>query len=353
MKKISFICCLLIQTLSVWTQTERNIDLKLYGHIQYNLDKFDQDKNSYFSLGEQDFFVTAKLTDRISFLGETVVKYDAATSSKFAPSIERAQMKWDYFRNHSIILGKIHTPVNTWNDEYHHGRLFFPSIDRPMFFNTMVPVHTSGLAFRGQYLGRLNFGYDVVLGNGISSTDIYDSSTNKALMMGMHMRPDEFTRIGVSYNKDYMPTNNPGVHSGHSTYNSGYKGALNFELYSLSIKRFTEQYEFMSETGYGVNTTDSLGKAENFSTYNYLGVKLKEVNTIYAVADYMHISDNDLHAAPGKQLKTAIGYKYEFSETCNVKFQVERTIAADNNLSHRGDLHVERFDFKFQLAYGF
>ncbi len=353
MKKLIIASGLILNAWAGWSQTDRNVDLKMYGHIQYNLDKFDQDKNSYFSLGEQDFFVTARLTDRISFLGETVVKYDAATAAKFAPSIERAQMKWDYFGNHSIIMGKIHTPVNTWNDEYHHGRLFFPTIDRPLFFSTMVPVHTSGISFRGQYLGRLNFGYDLVVGNGISSTDVYDVSTNKALMMGMHIRPDEYTRIGASYYNDYMPTNKPGVHSGHSSYNSGYKGALNFELYSLSIKRFTDQYEFMSETGYRVNTTDSLGVAENFSSFNYIGVKVKDVNTVYALADFMHVSDKDLHAAPGKQLKTAIGYKYEFSETCNVKFQVERTIAADDHLNHHGALHVERYDFKFQLAYGF
>lgn len=353
MRKIIVFSCLLFNSVLSKAQTDRNVDLKMYGHIQYNLDKFDQDKNSYFSLGEQDFFVTAQLTDRISFLGETVVKYDAATSAKFAPSIERAQMKWDYRNNHSITLGKIHTPVNTWNDEYHHGRLFFPTIDRPLFFSSMVPVHTSGVSFRGQYIGSMSFGYDLVIGNGISSTDVYDASYNKAVMAGVHTRPDDNTRIGVSYYNDYMPTNKPGVHSGHSSYSSGYKGALNFELYSLSIKRFTDKYEFMSETGYGVNTTDSLGKAENFSSFNYLGVKVKDVNTIYAVVDYMHIADNDLHAAPGKQLKTAIGYKYEFSETCNVKFQVERTIAADNHLSHHGDLHVERYDFKFQLAYGF
>ncbi|MEN9334155.1 MAG: hypothetical protein RLY35_1335 [Bacteroidota bacterium] len=353
MKKTILFCGVLLQVAHGWAQSERNIDLKMYGHMQYNMDKFDQDKNSYFSLGEQDFFVTAKLTDRISFLGETVVKYDAATSAKFAPSIERAQMKWDYFGNHSIIMGKIHTPVNTWNDEYHHGRLFFPTIDRPLFFSTMVPVHTSGVSFRGQYLGRLNFGYDLVIGNGISSTDAYDASTNKAVMAGMHIRPDENTRIGVSYYNDYMPINKPGVHSGHAGYNSGYLGPLNFELYSLSIKRFTDQYEFMSESGYGINTTDSLGRAENFASFNYLGVKVKEVSTIYALADFMHIADNDLHSPRGKQMKTAIGYKYEFSETCNVKFQVERTISSDTHLNNQGDMQVERYDFKFQLAYGF
>jgi hypothetical protein len=109
----------------------------------------------------------------------------------------------------------------------------------------------------------------------------------------------------------------------------------------------------MSESGYGINTTDSLGRAENFASFNYLGVKVKEVSTIYALADFMHIADNDLHSPRGKQMKTAIGYKYEFSETCNVKFQVERTISSDTHLNNQGDMQVERYDFKFQLAYGF
>jgi hypothetical protein len=75
---------------------QRNTQLKIYGHLQYNYDKVgDENADSYFSLGEQDFFVTSNLSDRVSFLGETVVKYDNSTASKFAPSVERAQLKFD------------------------------------------------------------------------------------------------------------------------------------------------------------------------------------------------------------------------------------------------------------------
>lgn len=173
MKKLLFIA-LLISTTFGFSQEISNVQFKMYGHVQYNLDNIGKTNNSYFAEGEQDFFVTADLADKVSFLSESILKYDAMTSTKFSPSIERAQVKWDYYGNNSLIMGKFHTPLNTWNDEYHHGRIFYPTIDRPTAFGSIVPLHTLGLDIRGQYLGRLNFGYDLVVGNGISSTDVSD-----------------------------------------------------------------------------------------------------------------------------------------------------------------------------------
>ena len=70
---------------------------------------------------------------------------------------EKMQLLYDYYKNHSIIIGKIHTPVNYWNDVYHHGRVFFPSIDRPTSFSYLVPLHNLGIQFQGQNLGKWNF----------------------------------------------------------------------------------------------------------------------------------------------------------------------------------------------------
>src|SRR5665647_1763752 len=40
--------------------------------------------------------------------------------------------------NNNIIIGKIHTPLNYWNDTYHHGRFFFPTIERPLIFGSNI-----------------------------------------------------------------------------------------------------------------------------------------------------------------------------------------------------------------------
>lgn len=80
-----------------------------------------------FSLGEQDLFITSEITQRLSFLGETVFKYSPDSPTDFDISIERIILKYNYFGNHSVLLGKHHTPINYWNDTYHHGRVFFPT----------------------------------------------------------------------------------------------------------------------------------------------------------------------------------------------------------------------------------
>ena len=57
-----------------------------------------------FSLGEQDLFITSTLTDRFSFLGESVFKYSASSPTLFDISIERIVIKYNIKGNHNILV---------------------------------------------------------------------------------------------------------------------------------------------------------------------------------------------------------------------------------------------------------
>jgi hypothetical protein len=331
---------------------QRNTQLKVYGHLQYSYDDLtDAGADSYFSLGEQDFFVTSNLSDQISFLGETVVRYDNATASKFAPSIERAQFKYDYYKNHSLIVGKMHTPVNYWNDVYHHGRLFYPTIDRPTSFSYMIPLHSLGARAQGQNLGKLNFGYDVSATNSIASTDVFDSSLNKSITAALHIKPIEGMRIGGSYYNDYMSSNTPGAHTGHGSGNPAYKGAVNFEIACFSFAYFGEHLEVLSESAYNRNRTDSLGVAENYSQFVYAGLRFKEKHVAYGLFDFMDMSEKELHTVPINVVKLGLGYKWDILYNCVLKIQLERLESGDDHLFHNHN--SIRYDFRCQLAYGF
>lgn len=331
---------------------QRNTQLKVYGHLQYNYDDLtDKGADSYFSLGEQDFFVTSNLSDRISFLGETVVRFDNATVSKFAPSIERAQLKFDYYKNHSLIVGKMHTPVNYWNDVYHHGRLFYPTVDRPSSFSFLIPLHSLGFRLQGQNLGKLNFGYDLSATNSIASSDIFDSSLNKSLTAAVHIKPIEGMRIGGSYYNDYMSSNTPGAHTGHGTGNPGFKGAVNFELACFSFAYFGKHLEILSESAYNKNRTDSTGVSENYSQFVYAGWRFKEKHAAYCLFDFMDMSERELHTIPVNIVKLGLGYKVDLLYNCVMKLQVERLESGDDHLFH--DHNTIRYDIRFQLAYGF
>jgi CRISPR/Cas system CMR-associated protein Cmr5 small subunit len=325
-----------------------------FGHLEYTLDYLDH-ADQYFSIGEHDFFVTSKINDKISFLGEYVIRFNGNSATSFLPSIERSLVKFNYYKNHNLIFGKIHSPVNYWNDVYHHGRLFFPVIDRPTSFSYLVPLHTLGLQLQGQNIGESNFGYDIVLGNGISSSDVFNDNLDLSLTAAFHFKPKEGMRIGASYYYDFLEKNISGVHSGHSAPRSHYtgtlyKGALNYHLLSFSFANFNSKYELLNEFTYNATKTDTLGLANNFSNFLYAGVRIKEKHVPYLLVDYMNIDKKDLHTYEYMINKFALGYKHEFSHLINVKVQAEYL-----NFMKQSPQHTmsNRYGLRVQLAYGF
>lgn len=325
-----------------------------FGHLDFGYRPGDS-SNAYFSLGEHDFFVNSKLRNNISFLGEYVIRYNENSATKFLPSIERSLVKINYKGNHSIIAGKIHTPLNYWNDVYHHGRLFFPTIERPIVFSYLIPLHTLGVQLQGQNLGKRNWGYDVVLGNGISSNDFFKAGTNMSLTAAFHIKPSPYTRIGASIHTDFLPNNRSGVHTGHNSSpahykDSLYKGAVDFQLASLSVAHFGNKFELLSESTYNHTRTDTLGSAHNFASFLYAGYIIKDKHVPYIIADYLNVDKKDLYTYELELLKFCLGYKYEFSHLINLKTQLEYQTQLHG--SHDHGAHND-FMIRVQLAYGF
>lgn len=347
---------------SIFMQAQQT-EVRFFGHQDVGLYNLTPDQpfgsRSAFSLGEQDLFINSQINDRISFLGETVVK--PLASGSFIPSIERARIKFDYHAQHSIIVGKMHTPVNYWNDVYHHGRLFYPTIDRPVFFDLVVPIHTLGLRFQGQNLGKLKFGYDVLLGNGISSTDVSDLSQQKSLTIAGHFRPKRHMRIGVSYYRDILDGNRAGTHSGRSSglhpEDTRYTGDITYDIFSASFASFGSRVEFLGEAAVNFSSTDSLGRAENIFSFVYLGYRVKEKNVVYAKADYTNIGSEDLHLLPQHTVKFGLGVKHEFSHLVILKIEFDRStrvpsMHGGHSMPHDHSLPNQN-NFIVQIAYGF
>lgn len=355
---ISFVLCswFIVLSTNVTQAQIRQTQFNGFGHLEFYLDRDEDGRHASFAIGEHDFFVTSSLSDKITFIGEYVIRFNGKSATNFLPSIERSLVKFNYVNNHSIIVGKVHTPVNYWNDVYHHGRVFFPVIDRPMSFSYFVPLHTLGLQFQGQNLGKLNFGYDFMVGNGISSTDVYHDSVVPSFTGSVHIRPKEGMRIGLSYYWDDLHENVPGVHSGHNTSivipdAQKYQGPVKFRLASFSFASFREKFEFLNETGFNTSNTDSTGTAKNFSQYVYAGLNVTEKSTPYFVFDYIDVADNDIHVYPLEKMKIALGYRYSFNYLLNLKVQLEKTW----EFEHFGHEHAASYGpfLRVQLAYGF
>jgi hypothetical protein len=281
-----------------------------------------QQKKSSFSLGEQDLFITSELSDRITFLGESVFKYSAPSPTLFDVSIERVIFKYNYGGNHNILLGKHHTPINYWNDTYHHGRVFFPTIYRPLMFSAgIIPLHTTGISLQGLNLGRLKFGYDLMFGNGLGSNDLTDNNAYKSVTLALHIKPFDGLRIGASYYRDVISS---GVFSSHHGGQVNiFSKSVKQQLFSGSISYFGKKVEFLSEGTMAVNKTDSTGISTSNSMYVYAGVKVKEKIVPYIRFDLLSYGNNEVYFKKDNTVAYLVGIRYQINYLAVIKFEYE------------------------------
>ena len=297
-----------------------------------------QNGKASFGFGEQDLFITSELHDRISFLGETVFKYTPGTPTDFSVSVERVVIKYNYYGNHNLLIGKHHTPINYWNDTYHHGRVFFPTIERPLLFAAnFIPLHTTGMSAQGQNLGKLRFGYDLMVGNGLGSAEVADNDSYKSITAAVHIKPVENLRLGVSYYNDVI-SKDAHVHDKHI----GWK--VNQQLFTGSVAYFGNKFEVLTEGTLALNKTDTTGSQTSTAYYLYGGYKITEKWVPYFRFDNLHYGNGEVFYTKDNTTSFLVGLRYNINYLAVVKLEYQHT-----NTQLNGD-----FDkVTFQFAVGF
>jgi hypothetical protein len=292
---------------------------QIRGFVDVN-SAYADDKVS-FALGEQDLFITSEISDRISFLGETVFKYSAPSPTLFDMSMERVVIKYNYAGNHNLLAGKHHTPVNYWNDTYHHGRVFFPTVYRPLLFSeNIIPLHTTGISFSGHDLGKLKFGYDFMVGNGIGSGDLADNDEFKSFTAAAHVKPLNNFRIGASYYSDII---SKGAKMPHSSEVVG--SEITQQLISGSLSYFSRHAEFLFEGTHVSNKSDSTGTANTIAAYAYAGCRLFGKWVPYARFDYLNFDKNEIYFHNDNTMAFIGGIRFEINYLAVVKIEFQHT----------------------------
>ena len=298
-----------------------------------------EDNKVSFGFGEQDLFITSELSDRFSFLGESVFKFTPGTPTTFSVSIERVIVKYNFAGNHNLLIGKHHTPINYWNDTYHHGRVFFPTIFRPLMFEyDIIPLHTTGVSLQGQNLGEAKFGYDLMIGNGLGSQDVLDNDKRKSITAAVHIKPAEGLRIGFSWYNDEMSAGSK-THEGK---------LINWDvrqnLFSPSIAYFGDKVEVLAESTIAINHTDTTGTKQTFTGYLYAGYKIKERLVPYIRLDRLHFQEGEILFDKNNTTSIVGGIRYNINYLTVVKleYQYEQT-----------ELEKDMNKLTFQIAIGF
>ncbi|WP_163712172.1 hypothetical protein [Mangrovibacterium lignilyticum] len=323
MKKI-FFTILIIKLVFIATPSWSQ-DTQIRGFVDV-LGKYETGDKLSFGFGEQDLFITSVLSDRISFLGETVFKFDPLSHSEFSISVERVIIDYNLKGNNDLLMGKVHTPLNYWNDTYHHGRLFFPTIERPLLFKAeIIPIHTVGVGVRGHDLGDLRFGYDLYIGNGIGSEDVKDNDKNKSISMAVHVKPAGRLRLGLSWYNDV-------ISNGADLHGRTLDWKVKQNLLTASVSTFGKKVEILAEGTAGFNKTDTTGVTKSFASYVYAGYKVTPKVIPYLRYDYLHFQEGEIYYNKNNVSSVVAGIRIELNYLAVVKleYQYEHSELSDN-----------------------
>jgi hypothetical protein len=324
------------------------LKLLLFGDTGYQTGSF-YSPHSSFEFGEFDLFATARLTDKVSVLGE--VLFSTNFDNSVGVDVERLLLTYrhnDYF---SASIGRLHTAVGYYNRAFNRGDYFQTAAARPTMFEFddqggFLPLQDLGIVLEGQLpSGKvgLNYVFEVTDGRDFglgaeSAQNNADKNNSKAVNFGLSSKPDRFTGldVGFSIRHDYLsdPLN---LHVA--------------ELLPVIYIVFTNYtYEWLNEAMY---VTHSLPGGSTFHTTGFYSQVSRRFGHFrpYFRYDYVNAPANDpIYGNPlempvvGRINGPTVGLRWDFTKYTAVKMQYTREDSR-NDLPTNGGF--AQFDFTF------
>jgi|SaaInlStandDraft_1057018.scaffolds.fasta_scaffold61222_2 hypothetical protein len=317
-------------------------NLKLFGHAEVATGE-DALISDAFELGEAALFMTGRLSSKWSILSEISLlpkRYRADTVK-----VERLRLRYEISTNHWMSFGKMHTPVNEWNDAFHHGRLFFPSIDRPFAFSEFVPIHEVGLRVSGENLGSKRLFYDLVLGSGQSAGDDVFPFGVKSFTASAGFWPTDNLKLRFAAYRDTLIDHL--LDSSHGAEHNAMMGDmvsedLKYNAYGASLIYNSPNFEALTE----LLLFRSEGSDTSYSIYQRVAFPGVGPLKPYLFGDYLKVDQKERHFAAGENKKLGVGLEWLLGSAASLKFETTRE---DVN---RGNRVTAGTAFRLQFAFG-
>ncbi len=310
------------------------LTLKGFGHVQGGFERVDseddtQDETSDgFALGALDLFINSQVSDRISFLNETV--FEPSSGNETVLDVERLLLKYDFDDRFNLQVGRFHSTIGYWNEAFHHGEWLQTSIDRPAILHFedddgLLPVHTIGLLFKGRHdCAMADVDYTVECGNGRGRTPdppqiSGDNNEFKSINLALGIAPSkiEGLRFGANGYFDHIPRN-------QNASDGPLHASLDERIVGAFVTWFGDQWEVMAE---GFNIRHGGHGPSATSNGYYLQVSRKAGDfTPYVRYDALDLDDADRFFTSVDDRDTiAVGVRWDVSDWNAVKLQLSWT----------------------------
>jgi hypothetical protein len=302
--------------------------------------------NNFFSLGEFDLFMTSKLSNRISFLNETVFEFDRGEDSEertepIEIDIERLLIHYDINNLLKIEVGKFFLPIGYWIPTYNHGVWFYTTMDRPDIVNFQdkggpIPTHDTGIKVSGTALLEgfdLNYACAITNGRGVNTTqrqNFDDINDKKAVSFQIDVQPHivEGLRLGPSVYYDVIPEDEDNPKRGNEIREIIYGGHIIYTIKNIEL--LSEVFEINHDEFSG-------GVFNTFGGYAQFAYTIDKFKPYYRY-DYIDYSNDDPFYRNSEfdfldTKKHTIGLRYELSHFNALKLEYSHGVFDDEDVN--------------------
>jgi hypothetical protein len=328
------------------------LKLNVFGDVGFEATDTKHVTSNTFEIGSMDLFMTSRLSEKTSLLGE--ILFIAASDNSITPDIERLLFQYrqnDYF---GFGVGRYHSSIGYYNTAFHQGAWFETAIGRPFMYafddeGGFLPLQEVGVTTYGKIpSGKLGLSYVAEIGNGRDhlvggepAQNTHDSNNGKSLNVALFARPSALpdVEVGFSIYHDYV-TFSDNINHGeviatvHATYlNSKYE-FLNEAMLVRHTGSSTGAPGAFHTPAFYTQFSRAFGKYRPYFRYQYINAG--EGDPIYG--------DKTDGPLVGRRQAPSVGVRYDFNEHAAFKLQYDR-------MTIRGEGSSNQLDSQFAFTF--
>lgn len=289
-----------------------------------------------FLFGSLDLFTTARLSDRISTLGELL--FIAENDNSIAVDVERLLLRYQQSRYLGVTVGRYHTWVGYYNSTYNKAELLETTTDRPFMYEFddnggVLPMQDVGVNVTGKVpSGNLGLNYVVEFGNGRAwglntepAQSNQDGNNSKSINGGLFVRPRRFSgmQAGFSLRHDNLTIPGPAIGetiaTAHGVFNNGTYEILNE---ALLVRHDQAGGIIYNTNAFYSQWSRSFRKARPYFRYQYFNAPSSD--PVWAYAQPSNFAPATTVGFVGRINGPSVGVRYNFNENAAIKFQYDR-----------------------------
>jgi hypothetical protein len=289
-----------------------------------------------FEFGSLDLFMMARLSDKVSTLGEAL--FIAQSDNSVGVDVERLLLTYrqsDYF---AASIGRYHTWVGYYNTAFNKGEFLETTTDRPFMYSFddqggVLPMQDVGVNFTGKIpSGKLGLNYVLELGNGRAwglnvepAQNYQDANNSKSINGGLFIRPEKISglQMGFSVRHDNLTVPGPAVSETIATIHVVYINS-NWEI--LNEGAYVSHVEptgpTFNTTGFYTQLSRAFHAYRPYFRYQYFNAPSNDPAYIYASPNAD--APLDVTAFVGRLNGPSAGIRYDFTAHSAFKLQYDR-----------------------------